>query len=174
MKRIYGLADPLDGAVRYVGQTKLLLCQRLGQHVANARKGAGGNGAVRIWIGAMLTAGRRPNIVLLDMVSDERADEAEVGTIAQYQNLLNVNLDCVARPPLNWRNQPAPLPEGIEPLLGTMSDEKLAKQFGTSRRSVLRWRQARGIPSYAETSGRDGKIKAGEPHRRWTKKTPTP
>lgn len=169
MKRIYGLADPQDGVVRYVGQTGRLLCQRLGQHVENAKKNKGGNTGLRLWMRGLMAQGRRPVIVLLDQVPDERVDEAEQATIASYEGLFNVVTDGVHAPPRNWKCQPMAMPEGIEPLLGTMPDVALGARFGVSKYTVGRWRKARGIPSYAETTGDDGRIKVGEPHRRWTR-----
>lgn len=57
---IYGLTDPRDGGVRYVGRTRLPLRSRLVGHISdksNRRKAQ--------WIAELLALGLRPGIVTL-------------------------------------------------------------------------------------------------------------
>ena len=52
-------------------------------------------------------------------------------------------------------------------MLGSMPDYKLAEIYKTNKHTVQRHRKRLGIISYAEKTGNNGKIKLGEPHRRW-------
>lgn len=51
--------------------------------------------------------------------------------------------------------------------LGTEPDYTLAEEVGCSKFVIRKARRRMGLPSYAMTSGNNGRIKKGEPHRRW-------
>lgn len=51
--------------------------------------------------------------------------------------------------------------------LGSEPDYIIANDAGVSKFVVARYRKKMNIPSYAEKTGNNGKIKKGEPHRRW-------
>ena len=51
--------------------------------------------------------------------------------------------------------------------LGTEPDYKIAQVLGISKFVIAKHRKRMGIPSYAEATGNNGKIKTGENHRRW-------
>ena len=74
------------------------------------------------------------------------------------------------------RNTPPPktggynrinFPDWVIAKMGTMSDQKLANLFGCHKSQITRRRNKLSIPSYAQKTGNDGRIKRGEPHRRW-------
>jgi hypothetical protein len=67
--------------------------------------------------------------------------------------------------------QPVELPASCLARLGTMPDYKLAAEYGVSKRTIMRRRHHEGIPSYAAQTGNSGRIRVGEPHRRWTRGT---
>jgi hypothetical protein len=74
------------------------------------------------------------------------------------------------KPPPNnagWNRKE--LSPDIIALLGFMSDHSLAEKAGVSKTRIMRERQSKGIPSHAAVTGNDGRIKVGEPHRRWTR-----
>ena len=60
------------------------------------------------------------------------------------------------------------LSEEIISILGTMPDHAVAKIAGVNKKKITDERNRRGIRSYASATGNDGRIKVGEPHRRWT------
>jgi len=60
------------------------------------------------------------------------------------------------------------LPADCIAMLGTMPDYKVAEVFSVSKPRISRERRARGIKSYAEQTGNDGRIRKNEPHRRWS------
>lgn len=62
------------------------------------------------------------------------------------------------------------LPKNVIAKLGTMPDYKLAEQFGYQRDVIARNRRKRGIPSYAATTGYDGKYQKGNFPARWKNK----
>lgn len=53
--------------------------------------------------------------------------------------------------------------------LGEMPDYKLAEIAGVNKSKIADERRARGIQSYAQRTGNNGKIKVGEAHRRWNR-----
>mgnify|MGYP000929291322 CR=1 FL=1 len=61
------------------------------------------------------------------------------------------------------------IPQEIIDQFGTMPDYKLAEIAGCSKPVIARRRKILGIKSYAEQTGNNGKIKKGDPHRRWEK-----
>lgn len=52
-------------------------------------------------------------------------------------------------------------------IIGKMPDYKAAEIIGVSKNFIWSFRKKHNIPSYAEITGNDGKIKVGEAHRRW-------
>lgn len=58
---IYGLYDPRDGALRYIGQTQDELSRRLSGHVCDARRKGSSRHVLR-WVRSLLRASVRPQI----------------------------------------------------------------------------------------------------------------
>lgn len=58
-------------------------------------------------------------------------------------------------------------PTAIIQRLGSEPDYVIAARAGVSKRSIARARREQGIPSYAQKTGNNGRIRVGEPHRRW-------
>lgn len=80
--RIYGLYDPRTGELRYVGQTRKGLRERLGAHVKEAKKDRTHKAA---WIRSVLADGHAPEIHLLQEFSTQlEADQAEVYWISFF------------------------------------------------------------------------------------------
>jgi hypothetical protein len=76
---IYGIADPRDHVIRYVGQTTQPLSRRLGGHLNNARPSR-----LRTWFDTLIAAGVRPEILLLKSdVAAGDLDEAEAAEITR-------------------------------------------------------------------------------------------
>ena len=69
-KYIYVLVDPLDGQVRYVGQTGDCR-RRLAEHMSNR------GGCVWGWVSGLLAIGERPRLVVVDTVVDGNAHSVE-------------------------------------------------------------------------------------------------
>ncbi len=72
---IYGLIDPREGRVRYVGQTIQTPSFRRDQHMA----AAGSNTSTRafVWLRTLREEGVRPDVVVLEEVAPEDAKAAE-------------------------------------------------------------------------------------------------
>lgn len=85
MKIVYGLADPRDGVVRYVGATRQILKRRLAQHVKTTR-----SDPRSLWIRGLLSEGVTPVIVVLGEPTDDWAS-VERRLIAEMPGLLNRN-----------------------------------------------------------------------------------
>lgn len=88
---IYGLYDPKDRQLRYIGKTKHLLSTRLSQHISEAVKH--GKTHRHKWINKLLNEGVRPSIKLLEKITESEWEEAEKKWIAscrkQGLNLVN-------------------------------------------------------------------------------------
>lgn len=75
MVTIYGLIDPRDQQVRYIGQTGKLLAARLASHI---RRGKSQRGKHRLdWIRCLIGLGLVPTIISIDRVTREEADDFE-------------------------------------------------------------------------------------------------
>lgn len=90
MTKIYALLDE-SRQIKYVGKTTTSLERRLTQHVSGWRERTS---PVNVWLGSLTN---RPEILLLEEVSDEQADAAEaywVRLLSQLPvvELLNVRL----------------------------------------------------------------------------------
>lgn len=107
----------------------------------------------------------------LGVISDSRIAE-KIGvnrkTISYYREQMGISAADD-----NSRKKPPPQMGGHnkknidESLLGKMPDYILAEKFGVEKSCIARRRRKHKILSYAEQTGNDGKIKIGEPHRRW-------
>ncbi len=79
---VYGLKDPRDGLIHYVGQTKHLE-QRLAQHLGPDR----GHGHKARWIADLRACGLRPEIVILSQVTRAEINDEECLWIAKGREL---------------------------------------------------------------------------------------
>jgi len=80
---IYGLVDPRDGQLRYVGQTVRPIIVRYKQHLVKAKT----NRAHRdCWITSLLNLGLKPNwVVFQELDSKDILDQAEIFWIAYFR-----------------------------------------------------------------------------------------
>jgi len=130
--------------------------------------GAGNPGVGRvIWTEDLLSK--------LGVVSD--ADLAsEIGcerkTVSYRRECLKIpasfNRRNNTKPPIMGGWNKVILSDEIIASLGKMPDYKLANLAGVSKIKIGDERRQRGIMDFAKATGNDGKIKRGEPHRRWT------
>jgi DNA-binding transcriptional regulator YiaG len=73
---IYGVFDPRDGIIRYVGQTKRFpLTRRLGAHCSVAKSMRGNQFASHLarWLVSLVDDGVRPEITILEMTTGDQA-----------------------------------------------------------------------------------------------------
>lgn len=86
---IYGLSDPRDGRVRYIGKARDSR-RRLSTHVRDSRRR---NTPVYRWIRKLLRQGVRPSLVIIEVVRESEWQNAERRHIAEHRKksrLLNV------------------------------------------------------------------------------------
>lgn len=222
---IYGLIDPRDGKIRYVGKTIQRLDYRLQQHVWTSTRRPSKR-IVAGWITELAGWGLRPSIILLEEVEPDQWREAERrwGKKIQAQNALTNDLNRfgngstrsyvarwtpalearlgkdadaviaeemgitrkavtyrrnVLRIPASYnraRNAPPPpmgghnrsmLPDDVVGDLGRFPDHVLAKRAGVSKKAINIARRARGVASFAETTGATGQFRKGNYPARW-------
>lgn len=83
---IYGIADPRDHVIRYVGWTQVSLNRRLSQHIRNPV----GRHMAR-WLGWMVASGIRPEIIAIEWCRDHDARERTwIARMRAVGTLLNV------------------------------------------------------------------------------------
>jgi len=85
MAHIYGLVDPRNNKVRYVGKTSDLK-ERLAGHIRDCRKS---NTAKNNWIARLLSLGFEPEIVVIEECEEKDWQERERHWISVYPNLTN-------------------------------------------------------------------------------------
>lgn len=92
MRTIYGLVDPRDEQIRYVGATARPLAAYLQSHVYGARKRGTYGQWVNVsakdrWLRQLLDAGLAPRIVALHEVEDAVWREAEADVILSLRGV---------------------------------------------------------------------------------------
>lgn len=87
--KIYVLKHPDTLEVRYVGKTVKRLCERIGNHITNA-KSSKHNVHLSNWILKILSEGKKPIIELIEECEHSVWQEREKYWISQYPNLINL------------------------------------------------------------------------------------
>jgi hypothetical protein len=129
--------------------------------------GAGNPGVGRvIWTNELLDLlGEVPDSEIAGLIGCERK------TVSYKRECLGITASFDRKnnksPPANAGWNAIRLPPEIIDLLGTVSDQCLADRAGVSKKRIMRERHDRQLPSYADLTGNDGRIRSGEPHRRW-------
>lgn len=85
---IYCLKNPITNEIRYVGKTSRKLCQRLGNHIYNA-KYTKHNKHLSNWILSLLNQGLKPIIEILDECNEYNWQDMERYWIKYFPNLIN-------------------------------------------------------------------------------------
>ena len=88
---IYGLIDPRDSCLRYVGKTHKRREIRLAEHIEDAQ--AGSSRPVHLWIRDAISAGVQPKIFVLERVAENLSwTDAEKRAIERWRGGLKENL----------------------------------------------------------------------------------
>lgn len=150
--RIYTLSDPFTGKVRYVGRTVNPLGRRLKEHVRCATKGKLKDKKKELWIKSLLAKGLMPVIELIQESDLDNFQADEKRWVKYYReqchDLLNVKEGgdgSLGGHFVQWDDEK-------KELLGVVSDSRLAKMMGISRKAVLYWREQFGIPASYDKS----------------------
>lgn len=88
MAYIYGLVDPRDDKVKYVGKT-VELKERFRTHIRECRKS---NSPKNFWIAHLLLLGLEPELLVIEVCEDSKWKERERFWIAHYPDLKNCTL----------------------------------------------------------------------------------
>lgn len=127
---VYALVDPVDDRVRYVGQTRCALAERLRRHMETPT-----NHLMRQWIDDLKQSNRAPRIVMLELVSDREWEDAERGWIFWFRQrgtLLNIDPGGEFRTP---RGIPRPIRLGAFVPPGY---EKTPREIFKNRKRLVR------------------------------------
>jgi hypothetical protein len=85
---IYGLADPRDHEIRYVGKTSLELGARLDWHIKEPT-----NRGMAEWLGTLWLCGIRPEIAVLEVchvTSWEKSERSWIARLRKVGRMLNI------------------------------------------------------------------------------------
>jgi hypothetical protein len=139
---IYGLFDPVNDQCRYIGRTSQSLSRRLYQHIRRARKNVNSKSE---WINSLLREGLKPSIKIIELVNIYEWQEAErfwIELLHQFGFNLT-NLDKGGRG--GTRSHTIQWTSETESMLGVISDERIAKKLGVSRKTISYHREKRRI-----------------------------
>lgn len=134
-----------------------------------ARAGAGGTRShVARWTPELdARLGKEPDATIADDMGITRKAVSYrrrvLGIPASFDRTRNV-----PPPPMGGHNK-LTLPDGIIARLGTAPDYMLGDEIGVAKTVIAHARRARGIASYAATSGNTGQYKTGNYPARWKK-----
>ncbi len=160
--KIYGLAHPRTGIIRYVGKSVIDLRARLSNHVYKARSGRTTT-PIGVWIRHLLRNGLRPSILLLENASGrwQDAERAWVSRLrSQGRRLLNVY------PGGNGAHTRGQLHPQFRELLGKISDARIAELSGLCRETITYHRRRAGIAPAVDRSRHRGFRKGQVPHNK--------
>jgi hypothetical protein len=108
---IYGLYDPRDGQLRYVGKTRYALSKRLREH-CGGRELSRRSHKVN-WLRCLLAAGLRPEIRAIEETTEKDWQERESHWVRHYREtgaaLTNATEDGSAKTPEKYRPSPRQL-----------------------------------------------------------------
>ena len=139
---VYGLVDPADGLVRYIGSTPYPV-QRLAAHV----KGDKYTGRrVRAWVRGVLDAGRYPYLEVMDVVTGGRL----VAIAAEWRHIRRIGLAHLVNGQEVYRGRPKVMvaPDGLR----TVQD--IMRRLRVSRQRVHQLLRTRGIRTARAGDGR--------------------
>lgn len=142
---IYGLKDPRDGTIRYVGKTATPLAVRLRSHIDVARRHPENPRVVLGWIRELLAWNLKPVMVLLEDVPFERWRQAERewGERLNAKTRLANRLTHLGNGPVT--SYVARWTPELEARLGVDTDEQIAVDMGITRKAVSYRRGVLGI-----------------------------
>jgi hypothetical protein len=101
---IYGLVDPCDNCLRYIGKTHKRRENRLSEHVEAALEGS--PLPVHQWIRGLLACGLSPEIFILERTPPELDWRwAEIAAIERWRNWQENRLPYT-HPPQTWKSMP--------------------------------------------------------------------
>jgi group I intron endonuclease len=139
---IYGLIDPRNGQLRYVGKTERTLRQRLYSHLSKSRSEAPKT-YVNKWIRSILLAGLEPEVEVLEVCSDSaELNEAEQWHIAYWRSLGCELTNLTAggegtsgwSPSAEWRRRRSEFMQGKRYSLGVRPNEETRQKLSESHR----------------------------------------
>ena len=84
---IYALVDPTDGQPRYVGKTTGTLAKRRADHIHRSKSGRNHKNC---WLRKLAKQGLKPEIVLLEVTTEEEWEGREKFWIADYRSKYNL------------------------------------------------------------------------------------
>lgn len=151
MTTIYGLIDPRDQIVRYVGQTKQSPHKRLIGHLSVSKYMP--QTLIGEWIRRLAVDGIKPEIIVLELVQDDQADEAEIRWIRSFDaiQLTNASITGNKSPRVlaEKREQERMLEESraigaIEREKRKQREENERQTDEIMRRAIIEFRTARG------------------------------
>jgi hypothetical protein len=158
---IYGLVDPFDGRVRYVGKTESRLHRRLQGHLQHARKRA--RISCSEWVLNLLAQGLRPEITLIETVEIETWVEREQYWIAEYRRRYP---DLLNRSPGGRGGGSAHMTESVIQRLRAAGKEQWEATDPERRRRHAQSSRERWTPEFRESQRTRGKEAMRDPEFR--------
>lgn len=156
--KIYGLAHPSTGTIRYIGKCVTELRRRLTNHEYKARSGRAQT-PIGKWIRRLQAQGLTPIIILLEQVKGSW-QEAERRWISELRlhgrRLLN------RHPGGNGAHTRSSLAPKFLALLGKISDARIAEMAGLCRETITYHRKRAGVSRSNDRSRSRGTFVKGQ------------
>ena len=160
MYRIYALINNLNQEIFYIGQSKQkYICKRKANHIEDAKNNVKTH-KKNIYIRA---CDYQITLKVLEEINGNLEDAylREQYYIDLYKPCCNISRAKTTPPKMGGYNKTI-FPLELYNLLGTMPDYILAEKFNSNKRTIARIRKEKGIKSYAEQTGNNGRHKVGE------------
>lgn len=165
---IYGLYDPTNNLLKYIGKTVSPLRVRLNGHIYKARSGRS-KSVASLWILQLLNEEKRPIIRPIEIVYDETIDwkERETFWIYKFANYGIRLLNTIDGG--NGSHYRVVFDESITGKMGKVSDEVIAKEVGLSRATITYHRNRLKIAAMPIKSRKFNPSTKGKPAHNRTK-----
>lgn len=159
ISKIYALVHPISGLIVYIGKCVTQLNRRLSNHEYKARSRRDSSPKGK-WIRDLQGQGLRPAIKLLEE-TEEKWQDAERRWISKLRSeglsLFNLH------PGGNGAHTRASLRSDLVPLLGKISDGRIAEKAGLCRETITYHRKRAGIDASKDRSRIKNTFKKGRP-----------
>lgn len=157
--RVYALIDHTNNKIFYVGSSRQFhLCKRKANHIEDAKKGIQTKKCDII---------RKCNysiqlIILFEGIGNKEFQiEKEQFFIDIFKPIGNISGARSVPPKMGGHNK-VEISQEIYDQLGKIPDYKLGNKYNLSKEVIMRARKENSIPSYAQSTGNDGRMKKGE------------
>lgn len=138
---VYGLVDPRDGQLRYVGQTVRRVSVRYDQHLIRAKTRKTHRDC---WIFALLSLGLKPELVVFQELKEKQIlDQAETFWIAYFRAMgcQLANLTDGGKSNSGWIASPETKAKMSAAKLGKTKSQETRSKMASAQKGNVKWKK---------------------------------